>query len=278
MIQINNTSSSGFGMAPTATITVNRNRLKAYGSAVYMKSGTNFEIELYNPLTSRVLAIIELDGKHISSTGIVVNPGQRVYLERWIDESRKFKFSTYEVENSYESRRAIASNGKVKVTFYEEVNKYAHPTWGNHGVIFTTNGTGGPPYYYNNTVTNGGSLNISSSNNMFLSDSSYSANFSGTLGDQGLKGVRGAAGPAGLSGVPSSLETGRAEKGEISNQHLDSTTGDFNTWALVINEIQILPESQKPVEIEKIRSYCTDCGTRVRSSSWKFCPSCGEKL
>jgi rRNA maturation endonuclease Nob1 len=42
--------------------------------------------------------------------------------------------------------------------------------------------------------------------------------------------------------------------------------------------LQILPESAKPVEVEKIRSYCTECGTRSRSSSWKFCPSCGSKM
>jgi hypothetical protein len=269
MIQINN-SSTGFGVSPSATVTVNRNRLKTYGNAVYLKSGTNFEIELYNPMSSRVLAVIELDGKNISSSGIVINPGQRVYLERWIEESKKFKFSTYEVENNYETKRAIASNGKVKVSFYEEVNKYISPSWGNPGVIYTTNGTGGQPYYYND-----GNFNLTSSNNVFFSNSV------GIQGSLGVRGVAGSAGPEGVKGslsLSDSIETGRAEKGESSNQRLDSTSGDFSTWAMVVNEIQILPESQKPVELEKIRSYCTDCGTRVRASSWKFCPSCGEKL
>jgi hypothetical protein len=207
----------------------------------------------------------------ISSTGLVVNPGQRVYLERWIDESRKFKFSTYEVDNNVETKRAIANNGKVKVSFYEEVNKFMYPTFGNSGVIYT-NDTGGQPYYYNNTITNGFGDNFTlTSSNAFYSST-------GSSGLQGSVGVRGIAGSAGPNGVPGSIETGRAEKGESSDQNLDSTTGDFNSWATNVTELQILPESQKPIEVEKIRSYCTDCGTRVRSSSWKFCPACGEKL
>ena len=153
----------------------------------------------------------------------------------------------------------------MKVSFYEEVNKYLYPTWGNSGVIYTTNGTGEQPYYYNNTVTNSPNFNLNSGNSAF---------FSSSFSDE-VRGVVGSNGPA---GVPGSLETGRAEKGESSSQNLESTTGDFNSWTTAVTEIQILPESQKPVEVEKIRSYCTACGTRVRSSSWKFCPACGEKL
>jgi len=242
MIQITNNSQS----FPTAAITMNRNRVKTYGHSVYMKNGANFEIELFNPLSSKILAVVKLDGKLISSNGIVINPGQRVFLERWIDEAKKFVFSTYEIENTEISKKAILNNGKVEISFYEEVNKYFYPTFNNWGIIYTDQTFTNDPWYYNGTVTN------------TISDYNFSAsaNFSRSK----------------------SLETGRAEKGENSNQSLIPTTGDFSSIPVAVVEMKILPESQKPIEIEKIRQYCTSCGTRVRANSWKFCPSCGEKL
>ena len=99
--------------------------------------------------------------------------------------------------------------------------------------------------------------------------------FSNNLGAVGTKGIAGNPGPV---GIRSSIETGRTEKGVASDQSFDETSGDFGTWPMMTISLQILPESAKPVEVEKIRSYCTECGTRVRSSSWKFCPSCGSKM
>jgi hypothetical protein len=274
------TTFNTFPGVPTANVTVNRNRVKNYGNAVYMKAGTAFEIEIFNPLTNRVMVAIEIDGKLISSTGLVVNPGQRVYLERWIDEPRKFKFSTYDVENSAEAAKAIANNGKIKVSFYEEVNKHLYPTFGNPGIIYTNTGSSGQPYYYNydsGNLTIGSDLNFggTTTSNFF---SSTSLGVKGSMGPSGVPGEAGRMMTTNSVRSKSSIETGRTEKGEGSNQGFDSTSGDFNSWPTATIEMQILPESQKPVEIEKVRSYCTDCGTRVRSSSWKFCPSCGSKF
>ena len=61
--------------SPTANIAVNRNRLKSYGEKIYLKSGTHFEIELFNPKTTKVLAMISIDGVAISIAGIVIKPG-----------------------------------------------------------------------------------------------------------------------------------------------------------------------------------------------------------
>lgn len=238
---------------PTATITVNRNRLKTYGNAVYMKSGTNYEIELYNPMSSRVLATIEVDGKLISSKGIVLKPGQRVYLERWIDEPKKFMFSTYEVEKTPEVMNAIANNGRVRVLFYQESSTTTFTA--------TPNSFTGNLYYSNANLTVG----------------NFPSSFS--TGSVNVKSCISTSDNFHLGSVCStSIETGMSEKGDNSFQNLESTSGAFNTWTVSTAETQILPESQKPIEMEKIRSYCTGCGTRVRASSWKFCPSCGEKL
>lgn len=242
-------------MFPTAQISVNRNRMKTYGTCVYLKSGTNFEIELWNPRQFKIMARIEIDGKPISTSGIIVNPGQRVYLERWIDEPRSFKFSTYEAEDSEEGKHATANNGRIKVIFYDEVTKNYFPSGYWPGAVITTTGGSFPPtsylttdYFYTTNINEvGGSVN-------------FSSNITASLSSE------------------KSFETGITEKGETSSQDLQESSGDFNTWASNTVEWQILPESAKPVEINKVRSYCTECGTRVRASSWKFCPSCGEKF
>ena len=39
---------------PTANIAVNRNRIKNYAERVYLKNGTHFEIELFNPKSTKI--------------------------------------------------------------------------------------------------------------------------------------------------------------------------------------------------------------------------------
>jgi hypothetical protein len=252
-------------LSPSAHITVNRNRVKNYGESIYLKDGTNFEIELWNPTTYKVLASINIDGKSISENGIIIKPGERVYLERWIDAPKKFKFSTYNVEDSDEAKNAISENGRVKVLFYSERLKNFFPSGSTWNGIITTGGD--QPYYYNyNTIGTPNNTNLpfggTTVNNIFTSTSFTAGNAS----------------VAGSLSTEKSIETGITSEGENSSQIFVAETGDYNTWASQTVEWKILPESMKPVEVQKIRSYCTDCGTRIRANSWKFCPACGEKL
>ena len=250
---------------PTAHITKSRGRLKAYGQTVYLKDGSNFEIELHNPKTTSVLAKIWINNQLISSAGIILRPGQRVYLERFIDDAKKFKFETYEVDDSAESASAIIANGKVKVLFYDEQSYQLN---GNSSVTIWNQ-----PWHGSSTFNPSPNLTLtsttSSSNTAFYAASSI-----------GVSGNNGPSGPAGVSS-PASVnfhETGRIEKGGKSNQKFDSAYGNFNSWNSSTVDWQILPESKKPVEIGEIRSYCTGCGTRHKKSSWKFCPNCGTSI
>lgn len=249
--------------SPTANIAVNRNRLKSYGEKIYLKSGTHFEIELFNPKTTKVLAMISIDGVAISSAGIVIKPGQRVFLERWIDEPKKFLFETYEIEDSKDAKKAVSENGKVKVEFYDQTipvstNNFIPPgttTW-------TYDSTSQPIYggttqnqiYFSSSL--GGSSNIIGQANPTISSSTSSS----------------------VKVNLNSLETGRAEKGAGSNQGFTNDNSSYNSWTCNTVHMQILPESQKPVEVAEIRNYCTNCGTRHKKSSWKFCPNCGTKI
>jgi len=261
---------------PTAHITVNRNRVKNYEEKIYLKDGTNFEIELFNPLKVKALVHIKIDGKSVSDRGIVLSPGQRVYLERWIDAPKKFKFSTYNVENSAEAREAISENGRVSICFHEEVVKNFFPGGLWNGAI-TAGGNTVHPYEYQYTTD----YKYTSSSGVPPLAGTTVTNLiyhSTTTGDFKLTGNLSSSSVNSSLNTAGSLETGRAELGESSSQQFTEVLGDFNTWHSKNVEWKILPESQKPVEVSKIRSYCTECGTRVRSSSWKFCPSCGEKV
>jgi hypothetical protein len=97
-----------------------KGRLSIKNGNVYMSDGEEFMIELFNPTMNTVLANIKLDGKPISKSGIVVYPGQRVYLDHFPDTGKLFTFTTYEVDDEKELHDAVYNNGKVDVTFHNE--------------------------------------------------------------------------------------------------------------------------------------------------------------
>src|SRR6185369_9879640 len=97
--------------SPTAQLCINKSRLKVYNKETsptyYLTNGQEFQIELFNPTTDTILAKIQLNGKYISQGGLVLRPGERVFLERYIDVAKKFLFETYEVANTSEVKQAI---------------------------------------------------------------------------------------------------------------------------------------------------------------------------
>lgn len=230
-----------------AYITVRKNRLKLYENKFhYLKDGTNFEIEIFNPTSKRVLAKIWINEKLISPAGIVVNAHQRAYLERFIDVQKKFEFKTFVVDNVEETESAREKNGKIRIEFYEEKLEYPINMilYGNHTQDFNQ--------HIPNLMYFSSDLNYSN-NVSFSSTTSYSAD------------------------IPKNIETGRVSEGSKSNQELHTTSGEFNDWSLHFYEYQLLPESLKVTIPNKIRSYCQDCGTKVKPN-WRRCPICEASL
>ena len=258
---------------PQAWVAVSNNRQKIYGAKddlVYLDNGQEFQIELYNPTSESYLAKIYLNNKLISSSGLIIKPGQRYFLDRYIDEKKKFLFSSYVVEDTAESREAIKNNGKVKVEFYPEHTSYSwspistgtvyvpyNQTWTTNPTWTTTPGN---PVIFGGTTTN--EVYLSSTSNI-------GGNASYTTG-------------SGISftncSVAGSMETGRVEKGGKSDQSFGQDSGSYSWYCSYTSEYQILPRSVKPVEVTELREYCTGCGTRAKKKSWKFCPNCGESL
>lgn len=253
---------------PQAWIAVSSNRQKIYGEKnVYLDNGQEFQIELYNPTNQPYLAKISLNGKLISSSGLVLKPGQRYFLDRFIDDKKKLVFSTYEVDDNPEVKQAIANNGMVKVEFYPEQAPlnwgtitttqwypYHQPTWVSTPNVWCSTNTGGITFSNGTLTSSSGTITTSSAYYNSTADS-----FSNLRASK-------------------SMETGRVEQGSKSNQEFSNTNGNFSWIWTYSSEYQILPRSVKPVEVSEIRDYCTECGVRIKKKTWKFCPTCGEKL
>lgn len=235
------------------------------GGRIYLEKDFNFEIEIFNPLRECVLADIRLNSQSISKTGLVIKPGQRVYLDCFVDDRKKFIFQTYEIEMTDETQEAIQNNGLMEVFFYKEeavslknwsekmrevvVREYypvypywyphrTYPFW--HGGYYTTNiGTslqdGGLSFGGTTTNTVYNSTTVSS-NSKYTSSVDLS-NMSNCFSSISIP-------------TTNTLETGRIEKGEKSNQQFSEVDMDFEKNYIHHIVYQLLPESRKPVEAE----------------------------
>jgi hypothetical protein len=297
------------GVVPVAFVTKGRQRLKQYDDTVYLRNDDEFELELFNPTKTKVLCKISLNGMSIGS-GIVLRPGERVFLERYIDVAKKFRFGTYTVNGeNKEVLAAIQENGLVTVKFYKEsfpvqsmsqfhgklqlFNDYIPPFINNPS---TTNPNPWPPTWTTTcSSVLGSGLNSSTTmrdaNSTFTNSAMFSADIPNHESPETLatmdfmdmefsRGIVDVPKPRSMSKKLKSLksmETGTIEQGSHSNQPftLDSTTFEHHwTW---MTEWKILPVSRKLTVIEDLKIYCVECGTKRKGDSHKFCPNCGTK-
>jgi hypothetical protein len=269
---------------PTAHITKKKSRLKVYnGHIVFLNDKDNFEFEIHNPKQKSVLCKIKLNGEYISTSGVVLRPGQRVFLERFLDSNNKFEFSTYNVKDTSENRSAIDLNGDILIEFYDEQemsNNFliSNRTMYGSGIVYGSRTNDYIPKFGTTISTTGGVYNTTTttyntSNATFtssVSSDTFRSKFdtSKTL----LSGK-----PNSLKKKSKSIETGRVEKGEQSNQNFTNSYEQFNYHTSHTIKLKIQPTSTKNINVEEIRQYCTECGTKMKSN-YKFCPSCGNKL
>jgi len=303
---------------PSANLAVNKSRVKLYNKqgdlpTYYLQKSQEFQIELFNPTTDAILAKITLNGNVISQGGLVLNPGQRVFLDRYLDVAKKFLFDTYEVANTQEVKEAIENNGDFKVEFYREMKPrvrnpiitlgtgrsiFGGPNYDQGIIRYNSTNTGG--YVHNTTTvptsfttsTNGGSYtttglnltgNISntstvSSNALYsstITDGTVTMDWMATEKSVDLSIPRTRSLKAKKS---KSIETGRVEEGSDSNQKFKTVNKDFEWFAFHTIEAKLLPVSQKVNTAEDInvKRYCTNCGAKL-SKGQKFCANCGTK-
>lgn len=238
---------------PTAHISAKKLRVKQNGKNVYLQDKSEFEIELYNPTQEKVLAKIHMNGKSISNSGIVLRPGERVFLERYLDSSKKFKFETYSVSNTKNNLNAIENNGLVEVLFHKEQRPIQN-IFLNSGTVTYRNPSG---YWYSDTVgtSNGGTC--------------FTTTGLGTINTSAIADVY-------TSANLNNIETGRIEQGSSSSQSFVNSSDNFETYYTWMSTWKILPVSQKPLTSKDLTVRCVKCPTKIKSG-WKFCPQCGAE-
>jgi hypothetical protein len=258
-----------------------RGRKSIKKGKVYLQDKEEFVIELFNPLQDCVLADIKLNGKSISQTGLVLNPGQRFYLDCFIDDKKKFIFNTYEVEDTVEVANAIAKNGLLEVFFYKESvvtlenwnNKFnriltgrtypywVYPTypWGTTNPYTVYYGNGITTANCNTTIGSGSITTSTNTGNVYCSNSAIdltnlkSTNntyFSSTIPISSNFTQTSFSSEKSLS-----IETGRVEKGSKSKQKFETVDMDFDNYYIASTIVQLLPDSRKPVETKDLMKH-----------------------
>lgn len=305
---------------PTAQICINKSRLKVYNKETdptyYLEKGQEFQIELHNPTQNTILAKIKLNGQAISQGGLVLKPGQRVFLERYIDVARKFLFDTYEVNNTAENQKAIEKNGDFVVEFYNEsIPNYIYTVNVPQTItiqpeyVFPTSVSVTPMRSTYTTSVNAqsptGICNTSVGYNALLSTTtnSYNTAIGGSAFYSNAKSEPKKFKPAtrgiskeqrnmlckktrsiGMSEVTTdalfseTIETGRVEAGAASSQQLTTVSKSFDYYPFHTLEYKMLPASQQVLTVADItvKQYCGNCGAK-KGKTDKFCPSCGKK-
>jgi hypothetical protein len=264
---------------PTAwVVSSDKGRKSIKNGKVYLKDKEEFQIEIFNPLTDCVLADIKLNGNTISQSGLVIRPGERFYLDCFVDDNKKFVFNTYEVEDSQSTKVAISKNGMLEVFFYKEnvvslrdwrrrfdrviVEKYYpvhyphyQPYWYGVPNVYcgtTTGGLSGTTTggYYTNGLNN--NIGTTTTNTAYYSNpnlqpikSTYTAGINiSDLGNMATNTT---------NYSTNSIETGRVEKGKKSNQQFEEVDMDFEKFHISSIVLQLLPESVKPVDTKDLK-------------------------
>lgn len=243
--------------------------LKTYKeNVIYLNDGNEFQIRLFNPLQERIGALIGINGQ-FSSSYFVLNPGQDIIIDRFIDTQKKMLFETYQYDSSnQDAQNAVSKNGIIEIKFFKE---YVPVTYSN--IIYTTNAplyndTSGGNIYLNNLDSNiinscnynqvtTDKIDINLTNLEFKSDESlksYTKRTNNTL-----------------------KETGRINTGSKSSQVFEKTEIQFDHYSFHQINYKLKPISEKE-EVIEIREYCKNCSYRIRNKNWVYCPKCGNKI
>jgi len=259
---------------PQAFVSVKNNRVKSYEhegeTRIYLEENTEFELELYNDSDDYVKADVTINGVKQSSA-LVLQPHQRYYLDRFMDEQVKLKFNTFMTGNDdvEKLKEIIEKNGRLKIEFYQESKPRPLITYTTNNVVWDN---------YGGTCDMGLTRGI-------VGDS-IQCNSSG---QQSAKNMKSSLYNTRRSEKPEEIETGRIEAGSKSNQDFVQTYKSFSYWPTATFEYHIVPKSHKPKEmklknmkrdvivVDDIRTYCPDCGRRVKKG-WQFCAGCGHKF
>jgi len=266
---------------PSAIVTVNGSEKKIYdNNQIFLNPDDNFEIRFFNPLSEKLGIEIIFNGQKKTNSLLVLNPGEDITIDRFIDDNEKMKFSTYFVDSGNAAAvEAIKSNGSVQINFFKEkINNFGWESMqgslGNNIVTdnFTTISSTDPKFLYNMYDTRVEKL--SHNKDFPFITTSYSSDpsqISSYCSDNTEKNID-------VKLEETKLETGRVEKGGKSDQVFEQVNLDFESTPFHSISYDMKPLSTKPVNMSEIKRYCTSCGYRIRKTSWKYCPKCSSEI
>lgn len=262
---------------PIAKICIgNNNEVKQYfrkqsqlltEQTVYLKDKTEFKIELFNPTKDKIICKMKFNGNILSRQGLILRPGERIFLERFLDENKKFIFETYDVDLSDDdTKQAIMNNGDIEISFYKEkiYTELFHPN-----ILYKTTSITSPSYQlYPNTIYCSNSVSLTS-NNTSINNANYSNTIACDNTNLSLN----------YKPIKQKSETGRIEKGDKSNQLFVNDNIDYEYYPFHVVHTKILPFSQKLLTDHdiKVKKYCSNCGKKLKYND-KYCSNCGEKV
>lgn len=272
-----------------AKVAVDKKLCKEYRDAskgdnnfiVYLNDGDEFQIQLFNPTNRVIGAKIKFKDEHRSSQDslVVLKPGERVWLERFLDCHDKFVFNTYEVSNSSQVMEAIKDNGDLTIEFFYESENRSRGITVSQPTILFSQPLCEQTYYCGDVLLGTNScITSSSANCLGFADSATTAT-TATYCSASTATAKGISdGPRKLSKKASSVETGRVEHGGYSNQSFKNVYYDFEYWPFYTKYVKLLPTSRKQYSDSDLKKvYCTNCGKKL-SPKFRFCPACGAKV
>ena len=263
-----------------AKLAVRKSLLKEYKNfsnerIVYINDNTEFQIEVYNPYNYVIGVSFSFNNNYQGNSHLlVVRPGERIWLDRYLDNDSKLLFSTYKVNNTAQNRDAIRDNGNLVIKFFkEDKHDWKNNIYINNIETYDWSYPKPIDVWYNNNPLPNYTTSVTNSN---VTSANYTCSAASTTDSHSFY----------ASSTPLScktnfsdkIETGRIEKGSRSNQRLKDVNMDFEFWPFRTETIHILPSSQKPVTSNDLKKkYCVECGRKI-SPKYKYCPFCGAKI
>lgn len=308
--------------ANKASIAINKSICKEFTTSqsnrtVYLENGQEFQIQLFNPFTFTIGVDISMNGEMLSKT-LIIKPGQRIWLERYFENNRKFKFETYTVDNNDSAVEvAIAKNGNIKLEFYKEVRVKSDLTFTSHVFSTATHDSWNSKNTYQDVYKNPDifldtfdlykDYNSSSTAKAFSQEfatnctSECSANFvstsfgslNGTITtsdnitpitsvlynvETPINSIDCASTTCYSMSERKEKETGRIAEGSISTQKFTDMDIKLSDLPFSVEEIKILPMSEKPYTVSDLQKIYCCECGRKLNTKYKFCPYCGTKI
>jgi hypothetical protein len=229
---------------------------------VTLPFGSEYKVRLKNKNNVRAKARVWIDGRKASNLGdFILNPGETLDLERFLDESmsegRRFKF--VRASDRRVNDPTDPDNGTIKVEFYKEQTFKIDWNPPVRPIKPLPKGNGPDWWYTTNTNTTGGNPRRGMATTTCYASNSISS-----------------------STLCSSEQAGATVEGGHSSQNF-VIGDDFDTEVFPITLTLKVQGPRKGAEISPPRrpqprvKYCGSCGKR-RMRRDRFCPHCGTKF